>query len=137
MVKSFDEIITSLSAGFLINYNDDWTFVGLDFEGDFILSFGLLLRFRGLLLNFFDSLFKRLECVNCESNFLALDFSRFQNKVPHLAEIALNIMSIAKAMPSPSAPKTYIRLKASTYGLADCTVSAGVVCALPPLVIKF
>jgi hypothetical protein len=58
LVKSFDEIITSLPAGFLINDNDDWPFVGLNFEGDLILSFGLLLRFRGLLLNFLDSLFK-------------------------------------------------------------------------------
>ena len=137
LIKGLDEIVTSLSTGFLINDYNDWPFIRLDFEGNFILSLGLLLRFRGFLLNFFDSLFERLESIYCESNLFALDFGRLKNEVSHFPKIAFNILSVAKAMSGSAAPQTYVRLKTSTYGLTNCAVSARVVCALSPLVIEF
>lgn len=40
-------------------------------------------------------------------------------------------------MSCPSTPNTNVRLKASTNGFTDCTVSTGAVNALSPLMIKF
>ena len=137
LIKGLNKIVTSLPSRFLVNDYNDWPFIGLDFEGNFVLSFGLLLRFRSLLLNFLDSLFERLESIDCESDLFALYFGWLKNEVSHFPKIAFNILPIAKAMSGSAAPQTYVRLKASAYSFAYCAVGAWVVCALSPLVIEF
>ena len=78
-----------------------------------------------------------MESVYSERYFLALDFSGLKDEISHFSKIALNILPITKTVPSPTAPKANIGLKPCTYGIANRTISTGVVGALPPLMVKF